>query len=70
MEKKKTNKQREKETNKETHNKQTSIDIKLELSQRRPAASPSFPIFVKNNIHSKRCFALTDIRTNQQRTKR
>ena len=46
---KRTFKQREKETN----NKQTSIAIKLELSQWLPATSPSsFPIVLKNNIHS------------------
>ena len=51
--KKKTNNQANKDRQKETNiNKQISIEIKPELSQWRPVASPSpFPIFL-NNIHS------------------
>ena len=45
-------KQIQKERNIDINNKQTSIKIKPELSQWRPAASPSsFPIF-QTNIHS------------------
>ena len=46
------NKQKEKERNTDINNKQTSIEIKFELLQSHPAASPSsFPIF-QNNVHS------------------
>ena len=47
----KTNKQTEGKKRKERKtDKQTSIEIKLELSQWRPAVSPSsFPIFLKNS---------------------